>query len=140
MKSRIQGQGKAIQTTTEEQNEGTSSTKSTGVFLNKGQLEKLLNLLNQQSVLTPNTATNNFAHQSTTFHIQRENPWVLDSGAFDYLMGNSSVFYSYMPCYGNVRVKMADETFTSKFCMFVRKFGPTFCTACSKSSMQPCFN
>lgn len=113
MKPRRQDQRRAFQATTEEKSEGTNSTESTGVFLNKDQLEQLLNLLNQQSVTTPKPVTSNFAHQGTAFHIQKQNPRVFDSGASDHMTSNSSLFYSYMPCHENVRVKIADGTFSS---------------------------
>ena len=81
--------------------------------MQKEQLKQLLNLLNQQSVTTPKTVVSNFAHQGTAFHIQKQNPWVFDSSASDHMTGNLSLFYSYMPCQGNVGVKIADGTFTS---------------------------
>ena len=33
---------------------------------------------------------------------------VIDSGVSDHMSGNSSVLVSYSPCYGNLRVKIAD--------------------------------
>ena len=72
----------------------------------------MLNLLNQQSETAPK-ATSDFAHQGTAFHLQKKNPWIFDSSAANHMTSNSSLFYSYMPCHGNIRVKIADGTFTS---------------------------
>ena len=42
--------------------------------------------------------------------------WIIDSGASDYMIGLSHLFSSYTPCAGNIKVRIADGSFTPIAC------------------------
>ncbi|KAK3008643.1 hypothetical protein RJ639_013452 [Escallonia herrerae] len=112
-KSRGSNKGKGFQATVEEKNGDTwASSETNRVYFTKAQLEQLQKLLSQPTVGNQNIATIHYA-QGTALHAQNNCPWILDSGASDHMTGNSSLFYSYTPCRGNSRVKLADGTFSN---------------------------
>ncbi|KAE8723356.1 MORC family CW-type zinc finger protein 3 isoform 2 [Hibiscus syriacus] len=88
----------------------------------KEQLEQLYQLMSSHSISnTPNPssyiASSSLAQKDTypTAFIasSKSNPWIIDSGATDHMIGNSSIFSSYFPLSGNLKVKIADGSLTS---------------------------
>ncbi|XP_073155033.1 uncharacterized protein [Henckelia pumila] len=41
------------------------------------------------------------------------NPWIIDSGATDHMTGSSRLFFSYFPCAGDQKVKIADGSLSA---------------------------
>ena len=39
-----------------------------------------------------------------------KNPWILDSGAIDHLIGSTKHFVSYIPCIGNKTINIVDDS------------------------------
>ena len=39
---------------------------------------------------------------------KRKKPWIVDSGAFDHMTGDATIFYTYSPCPNNLTVRIAD--------------------------------
>ena len=46
-------------------------------------------------------------------HLQKNSPWIVDSGASDHMTDNSNLFHTFSPCSGNYKVRIADGS-TSK--------------------------
>ena len=42
--------------------------------------------------------------------IDGKNPWILDSGATNHLTGYSEHFASYIPCVGNEKIRIVDDS------------------------------
>ncbi|RVW73986.1 Retrovirus-related Pol polyprotein from transposon RE1 [Vitis vinifera] len=40
-------------------------------------------------------------------------PWIIDSGATDHMTGSSQIFFSYKPCAGNKKIKIADGSLSA---------------------------
>ena len=72
----------------------------------KEQINQLLSLLSSNSATgTPNCSM---------VHTGRKlNPWIIDSGASDHMTNLHHLFYSYNPCSGHEKVRIADGSFSS---------------------------
>lgn len=78
-------------------------------------MEHLQELFGQSSLPEQSCSFAETSNSSIALHagLGTNKPWVIDSGASDHMLGNSSVFISYSPCYGNLRVKTVDGSIAS---------------------------
>jgi hypothetical protein len=89
-----------------------SSTDMGG--LSKEEVEALRRLMSRLDTST--TASSSFAHTGNlatalhAFATPSEDPWVIDSGASDHMIGTSPLFSSYNPCSGRDKVRIADDS------------------------------
>ena len=80
--------------------------------LSKEEVEALGRLMSRLD--TSAITSSSFAHTgnlATALHASgtpSEDPWVIDSGAFDHITGTSPLFMSYNPCSGRDKVRIAD--------------------------------
>ncbi|KAE8673438.1 Detected protein of unknown function [Hibiscus syriacus] len=88
----------------------------------KEQLEQLYQLMSSHSISnTPNPSSyiaSSSLAQKGTYPIafiagSKSNPWIIDSRATDHMTGSSSIFSSYFPLSGNLKVKIVDGSLTS---------------------------
>ena len=77
-------------------------------------LQKMFNNSISQSKTTNTTA--NIAQAGTSHKALSAktgaNMWILDFGATDHMTGSSNLFSTYIPCSGQKRVKIADDSFS----------------------------
>lgn len=112
---------KGFHASSEDTSKEPKSASETSAF-SKEQLEQLYQLMSSHSISnTPNSssyiASSSLAQKGTypaTFTAgSKLNPWIIDSGATDHMTGSSSIFSSYSPLSGNLKVKIADGSLTS---------------------------
>ncbi|XP_040935279.1 uncharacterized protein [Gossypium hirsutum] len=87
----------------------TTEEDAQNVRVIKTQLEALHKLLG-----TP-TASWSLAIQGTALNTTHEpitTSWILDSGAFDHMTGNLSLFHTYLPCHDHSQFRIADGSYS----------------------------
>ncbi|KAI3465995.1 hypothetical protein Pfo_022658 [Paulownia fortunei] len=82
----------------------------------KEQLEQFYRFMSQNVKI--NTPSANLAQSGnfvTALSVtsQNSNHWIIDSGATDHMSGSAKFFYSYIPCSGHKKVKIADGSLSS---------------------------
>ena len=55
----------------------------------------------------------NFANFTSALHSDSRQPWIIDSGAADHIIGLSTIFSTYHPCSKKDKVKTANGTLSS---------------------------
>ncbi|GMP92340.1 hypothetical protein CsSME_00042602 [Camellia sinensis var. sinensis] len=80
-------------------------------------LRRLMARLDSPSTTVSSTsASSNFANTgipASALSTLSSPSWIIDSGATDHMTGASSLFYSYSPCSGRDKVRVADGTLSS---------------------------
>ena len=103
-------ESRGLVTTGEEQPES--------LLFSKEQVEMLKKLISQQNSAPETIGAGTVAQQGNfsmalSSHLQKNSPWIVDSGASDHMTGNSNLFHTFSPCSGNYMVQIADGS-TSK--------------------------
>ena len=98
--------GRAFQASNSDQEQQSSSTQ---LHLTTEQLDKLFQLL-ESPTLSCSIATKG---NSAFLSVSLSHAWIVDSGAFDHMTSESTLFSSYSPCAGNQKIKIADGSFSA---------------------------
>ena len=99
--------------------EGKPTSETT--FFSKEQLELLQKMFNQSSTTsqssfmgsdigTVSVAQKGNSPMALNIQMERNNPWIIDSGASDHMTGNATLFHNYSPCSGNFMVRIVDRS------------------------------
>lgn len=89
------------------------STTTEGSPFSKSQLEALQKLFGQP---IPGAHVTMMSHQDTTsntFSAKSINPWIVDSGDSDHMLGDLTVFHTFKPCINPTTVRIADGSLSS---------------------------
>jgi len=97
----------ALQATSDQ--EARSSSKA--FPFTKEQLDKLYELLEPQTPTSSIAQKGNFSN--STHRVIPNHTWIVDYGATDHMVGESSLFSSYKPCAGNFKIKVVDSSLSA---------------------------
>ncbi|KAH9753027.1 protein kinase domain-containing protein [Citrus sinensis] len=101
------------------ENQPTINTgESESQLFTKEQLEQLYKFLNQSQSLPNPSSSSSLAQKGNDFSAlgvvyEKKDPWIIDSGATDHMTSHSKLFYSYIPCPGSQKIKIADGSLSS---------------------------
>ena len=103
----------------ETQEKGSHEATTSSVFSSE-QLDQLYKLLSisQTGQSLPNVPIASLAHKGNFLSTlntmsQFKTPWIIDSGPSDHMIDSYSLFSSYSPCVGNLKVKITNESLSS---------------------------
>ncbi|KAH9657194.1 retrovirus-related pol polyprotein from transposon RE1 [Citrus sinensis] len=101
------------------ENQPTTNTGETeSQLFTKEQLEQLYRFLNQSQSLPNPSSFSSLAQKGNNFTTlgvvyEKQDPWIIDSGATDHMTSHSKLFSSYIPCSGSQKIKIADGSLSS---------------------------